>query len=274
MQLPLLRLGTRGSPLALAQAEETRRRLAEAHPDLASRGAVEIVVIKTTGDRIQDRALLEIGGKGLFTKEIEEALADGRIDVAVHSMKDVPTRLPDGFGIIAVLEREDPRDAWISRDGGGLMDLPEGAVVGTASLRRQAQVRHLRPDLRVETSARQRRHASRQAGAWGGRRDAPGARGLEAARPGRSCHGPSGTEPDGPGRGPGRHRTGDEIGRRPSPWVGRCAERSGKRKSGRRRTRSPGGSRRVLPYADCGPCGPGGRGRVDSQVDGGAPGRY
>ena len=148
---PILRLGTRGSPLALAQAEETRRRLAEAHPDLASRGAVEIVVIKTTGDKIQDRALLEIGGKGLFTKEIEEALADGRIDVAVHSMKDVPTRLPDGFGIAAVLEREDPRDAWISRDGGGLMDLPEGGVVGTASLRRQAQVRHLRPDLRVET---------------------------------------------------------------------------------------------------------------------------
>jgi hydroxymethylbilane synthase len=148
---PRLRLGTRGSPLALAQAEETRGRLAAAHPELAVEGAVEIVVIKTTGDRIQDRALLEIGGKGLFTKEIEEALAAGRIDVAVHSMKDVPTRLPDGFGIVSVLEREDPRDAWISRGGRGLMDLPEGAVVGTASLRRQAQVRHLRPDLRVET---------------------------------------------------------------------------------------------------------------------------
>lgn len=148
---PLIRVGTRGSPLALVQARETRDRLAAAHEELAGPGAIEIVVIKTTGDRIQDRALLEIGGKGLFTKEIEEALLDGRIDIAVHSMKDVPTRLPEGLGIAAILKREDPRDAWISRQGHGLMDLPAGALVGTASLRRQAQVRHLRPDLRVAT---------------------------------------------------------------------------------------------------------------------------
>jgi hypothetical protein len=149
--LPLLRLGTRGSPLALAQAHEVKDRLAAAHPELAAEGSVEIVVIKTTGDRIQDRALMEIGGKGLFTKEIEEALLEGRIDVAVHSMKDVPTWLPDGLAIAAILEREDPRDAWFARGGQGLAGLPAGAVVGTAALRRQAQVLHARPDLTVAT---------------------------------------------------------------------------------------------------------------------------
>src|SRR3546814_4592716 len=109
---PLLRLGTRGSPLALAQAEEVRRRLAAAHPELAAEQAVAIVVIKTTGDRIQDRALSEIGGKGLFTKEIEEALVAGEVDAAVHSMKDVPTWLPDGLTVDHLLPREDPRDAF------------------------------------------------------------------------------------------------------------------------------------------------------------------
>ncbi len=148
---PLLRLGTRGSPLALVQAHEVKDRLAAAHPELAEAGRVEIVVIKTTGDRIQDRALMEIGGKGLFTKEIEEALLDGRIDIAVHSMKDVPTWLPDGLGIAAILDREDPRDAWFARDGLGLAELTAGAVVGTASLRRQAQLLHTRPDLTVTT---------------------------------------------------------------------------------------------------------------------------
>jgi hydroxymethylbilane synthase len=146
---PLLRLGTRGSPLALAQAEETRRRLAAAHPELAGEGAVAIVAIKTTGDRIQDRALSEIGGKGLFTKEIEEALIAGEIDAAVHSMKDVPTWLPDGLTIDHLLPREDPRDAFFSPHGPRLADLPQGAVVGTASLRRQAQVMARRPDLKV-----------------------------------------------------------------------------------------------------------------------------
>ncbi len=144
-----LRIGTRGSPVALAQAHETRGRLAAAHPALAEAGAIEIVVIKTTGDRIQDRTLAEAGGKGLFTKEIEEALAEGAIDLAVHSMKDVPTWLPDGLEISCLLPRVDARDAWFSASGLGLDALPAGAVVGTASLRRAAQVLMRRPDLRV-----------------------------------------------------------------------------------------------------------------------------
>ena len=144
-----LRIGTRGSPLALAQADETRRRLATAHPALGEAGAVEVVVIRTTGDRIQDRTLAEAGGKGLFTKEIEEALLAGAIDLAVHSMKDVPTWLPPGLEIPCLLPRADARDAWFSASGLGLDALPTGAVVGTASLRRQAQVLARRPDLRV-----------------------------------------------------------------------------------------------------------------------------
>lgn len=150
-QSAILRLGTRGSPLALAQAHEVKRRLAEAHSDLADENAIEIVVITTTGDKIQDRALSEIGGKGLFTKEIEEALLDGSIDAAVHSMKDVPTWLPDGLEISTILPREDPRDAFFSLKAETLSGLPEGAVVGSASLRRQAQVMLARPDLKVVT---------------------------------------------------------------------------------------------------------------------------
>ncbi|MGF1608134.1 MAG: hydroxymethylbilane synthase [Kiloniellales bacterium] len=146
---PLLRLGTRGSDLALVQTEEVRRRLGEAHDAFRAPDAVEIVVIKTTGDRVQDRPLSEVGGKGLFTKEIEEALLDGRIDAAVHSMKDLPTWLPEGLEIGAVLPREDARDAFFSNKGTDLAALPTGAVVGTASLRRQAQVLALRPDLVV-----------------------------------------------------------------------------------------------------------------------------
>ncbi|HMA16207.1 MAG TPA: hydroxymethylbilane synthase, partial [Kiloniellaceae bacterium] len=132
---PLIRLGTRGSPLALAQAEEVRRRLAAAHPPLAAKGAVAVVVIKTTGDRIQDRALSEIGGKGLFTKEIEEALLADEIDLAVHSMKDMPTILPTGLVIDCLLPREDPRDVLIATAGTSIATLPHGAVVGSASLR-------------------------------------------------------------------------------------------------------------------------------------------
>ena len=142
-----LRIGTRGSPLALAQADETRARLIAAHPQLA--GAVEIVVIKTTGDKVQDRPLSEIGGKGLFTKEIEDALLADEIDVAVHSMKDVPTWLPDGLVIDCLLPREDPRDVLISTAGNSIATLPRGAVVGSASLRRAAQVKALRPDLSI-----------------------------------------------------------------------------------------------------------------------------
>ena len=146
----ILRIGTRGSPLALWQANETKRLLAAAHPALAAPEAIEIRVIRTTGDRIQDRTLAEAGGKGLFTKEIEEALVAGEIDLAVHSMKDVPTWLPDGLGIVAILEREDPRDALIAPAGvAKIADLREGAVVGTASLRRGAQLLARRPDVRI-----------------------------------------------------------------------------------------------------------------------------
>jgi len=144
---PILRIGTRGSPLALAQAEEVKARLIAAHLGLARPDAIAIVVIKTTGDQVQDRPLSEIGGKGLFTKEIEDALLDGGIDLAVHSMKDVPTYLPDGLEIACLLPREDPRDVLISASGVKLADLPQGTVVGTASLRRQAQLKALRPDL-------------------------------------------------------------------------------------------------------------------------------
>lgn len=142
------RIGTRGSKLALIQANEVARRIA-----LASHAPVEevteIVVISTAGDRVQDRALSEIGGKGLFTQEIEEQLADARIDVAVHSMKDMPTVLPDGLIIDCLLERADPRDAFISLTAGSLAGMPAGARVGTSSLRRAAQLRARRPDLEV-----------------------------------------------------------------------------------------------------------------------------
>ncbi len=140
-----LRIGTRGSPLALIQAEEVRTRVAEIAPDRT----VEIVHIRTTGDRVRDRLLAEIGGKGLFTKEIEQALFDRTIDLAVHSMKDVETFLPDGLCIAAVLPREDPRDALICATAESLAGIPPGAAIGTASIRRQAQILHRRPDLKV-----------------------------------------------------------------------------------------------------------------------------
>jgi len=145
------RIGTRGSPLALAQAYETREKLIQVFPELAADGAVEVVVIKTTGDKVQDRALMEVGGKGLFTKEIDDAMLAGDIDIAVHSMKDVPTYLPDGIHLPCMLEREDVRDAFISPKADSIWDLPEGAVVGSASLRRQAQIQARRPDLKVVT---------------------------------------------------------------------------------------------------------------------------
>ena len=141
-----LRIGTRGSPLALAQANLVRNQLAASWPDLPQ---ADIVVIKTTGDRIQDRKLEELGGKGLFTKEIEEALIESRIDLAVHSMKDMPTQLPDGLVIACLLKRADPRDALISPHGRSLAALPLHSTVGTSSLRRQAQILASRPDLKV-----------------------------------------------------------------------------------------------------------------------------
>ncbi|MEH7828289.1 hydroxymethylbilane synthase [Gemmobacter denitrificans] len=142
-----LNIGTRGSPLALAQAHETRARLMAAF-DLPE-AAFRIVVIKTTGDRVLDRPLKEIGGKGLFTKEIEEALLDGSIDIAVHSMKDMPVAQPDGLLLDTYLPREDVRDAFVSPHVARLTDLPQGAVVGSSSLRRRAQLAARRPDLQL-----------------------------------------------------------------------------------------------------------------------------
>jgi len=144
-----LRIGTRGSPMALYQAELICDRLRAAHPELAAPGALELVPIRTTGDRVQTRLLAEIGGKGLFTKEIEEALLDGRIDLAVHSLKDMETVLPAGLAIGVVLKRDDPRDVLVGRTALTLAGLPEGARVGTASLRRRAQLLRRRPDLAV-----------------------------------------------------------------------------------------------------------------------------
>jgi hydroxymethylbilane synthase len=142
-----LKIGTRGSPLALWQAHETRRCLMAAH-DLPE-AAFQIVVIKVTGDQILDKPLKEIGGKGLFTREIEEALLDSGIDIAVHSMKDMPTLQPEGLVLDCYLAREDVRDAFVSPTVAGLADLPQGATVGSSSLRRRAQLSLRRPDLRL-----------------------------------------------------------------------------------------------------------------------------
>jgi hydroxymethylbilane synthase len=140
-----LRIGTRGSQLALFQANWVKGRLIETHPDLQ----VTLIRIKTTGDKIQDAPLAKIGGKGLFVKEIEEALIQKRIDLAVHSIKDVPTEFPKGLLLPVITKREDPRDVLISKDGNPLKNLPEGAKVGTSSLRRQAQLLHFRSDLEL-----------------------------------------------------------------------------------------------------------------------------
>jgi hydroxymethylbilane synthase len=142
-----LRIGTRGSPLALVQARAVAAQIAAALS--VESGAIELVVIKTTGDAIQDRPLADAGGKGLFTKEIEEALLGGRIDLAVHSTKDMPTFSQAGLMLAACLEREDPRDVFISRKARTLAELPQGARLGTASLRRQAIAMRARPDLQV-----------------------------------------------------------------------------------------------------------------------------
>ena len=147
MQTTVLRIGTRGSPLALAQAAETRARLMAAHGLPEEAFAIE--VISTSGDRIQDRPLAEAGGKGLFTKEIEDALLAGRIDIAVHSSKDMPTRLPEGLLLSAFLPREDARDAFIGKAAKSIAELPEGATIGSSSLRRQALILRMRPDLKV-----------------------------------------------------------------------------------------------------------------------------
>jgi hydroxymethylbilane synthase len=147
MQTKALKIGTRASLLALAQATETRDRLMAAHG--LGEDAFEIVPLTTTGDQIQDKPLSEVGGKGLFTKELEDALFDGRIDIAVHSSKDMATVLPDGLHASTFLPREDPRDAFIGRLAPSIEELPHGATVGSSSLRRQALIRRVRPDLNV-----------------------------------------------------------------------------------------------------------------------------
>ncbi|KAH8503028.1 hypothetical protein H0E87_014375 [Populus deltoides] len=153
-KVALIRIGTRGSPLALAQAHETRDKLMASHSDLAEEGAIQIVIIKTTGDKIQSQPLADIGGKGLFTKEIDEALINGDIDIAVHSMKDVPTYLPEKTILPCNLPREDVRDAFISLSAASLADLPAGSIIGTASLRRKSQILHRYPSLSVEENFR------------------------------------------------------------------------------------------------------------------------
>ncbi len=147
--MSMIRIGTRGSPLALAQAEILKNNLVQVHQ--LPEEQFEIVSIKTTGDVITEGKLIEFGGKGLFTKEIEEALLASRIDVAVHSMKDVAVKVPEGLLFAATLPRADPRDAWVCSIADSILDLPSGAKVGTSSLRRGAQILHLRPDLRIET---------------------------------------------------------------------------------------------------------------------------
>ncbi len=149
IQQALLRIGTRGSALALAQTAEVATALAAAHAELAPPGAIETMTIRTTGDRMPDRSLDTVGGKAGFTKEIEEALLDHRIDIAVHSGKDMPAVLPSGLLLAGCLLREDPRDAFLSRRADSLRALASGAVVGTISPRRRAQILHERADIKV-----------------------------------------------------------------------------------------------------------------------------
>ncbi len=142
-----LKIATRGSPLALWQAEWVQKRILEQHPEIT----VELLILKTSGDRIQDRPLSEVGGKGLFIKELEGALLDNHADLAVHSMKDVPGFFPEGLEISVIAEREDPGDAWLSPKYGSIGNFPQGAVVGTSSLRRASQLKHHRPDLQIRS---------------------------------------------------------------------------------------------------------------------------
>merc|ERR1719410_1516615 len=150
LEKPLVRIGTRGSPLALAQAYETRRRLIENFPEMSDEGAIEINIKKTQGDMILDKSLMELGGKGLFTKELDDALLGGEVDICVHSMKDVPTWLPEGTVLPCNFPREDTNDAFITKDNEykSISELPDGSVIGTASLRRQAQILSQNPTLK------------------------------------------------------------------------------------------------------------------------------
>jgi len=141
----IIRIATRKSPLAMWQAEHVAAELKQAHPGLQ----VELLGMSTQGDKILDTPLAKIGGKGLFVKELEQGMLEGSADIAVHSMKDVPVELPEGLHLPVIMQREDPRDAFVSNNFNGLDDLPEGSVVGTSSLRRQCQLSELRPDLKI-----------------------------------------------------------------------------------------------------------------------------
>ena len=183
-------IGTRGSPLAVWQAEHVAARLRDRWPGLECC----LERIRTTGDKILDVPLARVGGKALFVKEIEEALLSGRVDLAVHSMKDVPTELPAGLAIVAMPEREDPADVLISRTGARLAALPRGARVGTSSLRRQAQLLRHRPDLTIVGVAGKSGHPDPETRQRGPRCDHPGRRGSETA----------GSRPSGDGSAPAR----------------------------------------------------------------------
>ena len=248
-----IRIGTRASPLARVQANEVVRRLAAADPALGAEGALAVEIIHTTGDRMLQGPLSAIGGKGLFTKEIDEALRAGRIDIAVHSMKDMPTRLPEGLAIGAVLPRADPRDALIAADADagsrGLGGLAEGAAVGTASLRRGALVRHARPDLRVVAFRGNVQTRLRKLADGEGGRDPAGARRTRPAR----------TRPPGARRAglryhaargvPGDHR--NRVPRRRCRHARASARhrRPGQRGCRRGGTRLARRARRVVPHA-------------------------
>ena len=142
-----LRIATRGSPLALWQAEWVRRNILNRHPKIF----VELLIVKTSGDLIQNRPLSEIGGKGLFVKELEQSILNGDADMAVHSMKDVTSNFPQGLEISVIARRGDPEDAWVSSDCDCILNTPKGSIIGTSSLRRAAQLRHLRPDLQISS---------------------------------------------------------------------------------------------------------------------------
>ena len=253
MQTTVLRIGTRGSPLALAQAHETRARLMAAH-DLPEE-AFSIDAISTSGDRIQDRPLSEAGGKGLFTKEIEEALLAGRIDIAVHSSKDMPTVLPEGLELSAFLPREDPRDAFIGTSAKSIMELPEGATVGSSSLRRQALILRMRPDLKVVTFRGnvQTRLRKLHEGVADGTILALA--GPEASRAAEHRH-----RPDAAGKIPARAGPGRDLHREPDRRQPRRGDaRRDQPRSDRAgaclRARLSRGARRFLPHADRRTCG-------------------
>ncbi len=257
-------LGTRGSPLALAQAEETRHRLIQAlgwEP-----GRVALKIIRTTGDLIQDRPLAEVGGKGLFTKEIDAALLAGEIDAAVHSAKDLPSLMPEGIAIAGFLPREDPRDALISALADTVEGLPQGASFGAASLRRQGQLLRLRPDLRpellrgnVETRLRKA-----ESGAIGATLLAMA--GLKRLGLAHRARGPLDLEAFLPAPGQGAialtARTGDAAALEALAAIAHSETGIG----ARRRTRLPRRARGLLPHADRGP-------RSDRERPGPVPGR-